>query len=340
MYVMGIETTCDETACSIVENGKQILSNVISSQVELHSEFGGVVPELACRKHVEWILPVIDQALDEASLSLAEIDLIAVAKGPGLIGPLLVGIHVAKALSLAIEKPFIGVNHIEAHLYAAYMSHVKAVNFPAIGVVISGGHTSIVRMDAIGEYNLLGQTVDDAIGEAFDKVAKMLGEGYPGGPCIERLAQEGDPLAYPFRGGQVKGHPLDFSFSGLKTALLYAIQRHLEQTPGQLSFQTKTNLAASFQRAAVEDLLKKVLLAAEQNHCHTLLFGGGVTNNFYLRQRFQQELPHFKQLWPAPFLTLDNGAMIAGLGYHQFLHQKKGDSFEMAPLHRMGFYPS
>ncbi len=210
MLALGIESTCDETACAIVQDGRSILSNIIASQIDLHKEYGGVVPELACRRHIDLMMPVIDQALTQAKMTLAHIDLIAVAHGPGLIGALLIGLNTAKALAWALQKPFIGVNHIEAHLYAALMSYEKEIHFPCLGVVASGGHTAIVLIQELGVYQLLGQTVDDAIGEAFDKVAKMLDLPYPGGPQIEKLALYGDPYRYPFKAGRVKGHPLDF----------------------------------------------------------------------------------------------------------------------------------
>ena len=351
MRVLGIESTCDETACSVVENGKIILSNVVASQIDLHKEYGGVVPELACRRHIDLIIPVLDQALKEANLTLAEIDLIAVAHGPGLIGALLIGLSTAKALALAMQKPLIGVNHVEAHLYAAIMSQEKPIQFPALGVVLSGGHTALVLIKALGEYELIGQTVDDAIGEAFDKVAKLLALPYPGGPQIERLAIEGDSHRYPFKGGQVKGKPLDFSFSGLKTAVLYTLkgqnlkknlklnQNNNEQCSSPiLSKEEQCNLAASFQRAAFEDVIKKALVAAEKFGTQSIIFGGGVTNNQTLREMFSKENQNKHHLiWPSFGLSLDNAAMIAGLGYHRYLLQGHGDSLDLEPLPRIPF---
>lgn len=328
MLVLGIETTCDETACAIVEDGTKILSNIVASQIDLHKEYGGVVPELACRRHVDLIIPVIDQALSEANISLHDIDLIAVAHGPGLIGALIIGLNTAKALSLSLKKPFIGVNHIEAHLYAAIMSHKEPISYPCLGVVASGGHTAIILVKAIGSYELIGQTVDDAVGEAFDKTAKLLGLPYPGGPEIERLALQGNPHSYPLKGGQVKGRPLDFSFSGLKTAVLYTMQ-------GQtLSDNQKADLAASFQHAALLDIVRKAKIAAEKYAVHTILFGGGVTNNNYLRHLFTTET-NLQSIWPSPGLSLDNAAMIAGLGYHRYLLQGAGDPLTLEPLARI-----
>lgn len=335
MLVLGIESTCDETACAIVRDGKEILSNVVASQIDLHKEYGGVVPELACRRHIDLIMPVIDQALEKAKLSLSDVDLIAVAHGPGLIGALLIGLNTAKALSLALDKPFIGVNHVEAHLYAAMMSHHNPIEYPCLGVVLSGGHTALVLIHKLGHYELIGQTVDDAIGEAFDKVAKMLGLPYPGGPPIEKLALTGNPQRFSFKAGQVKGSPFSFSFSGLKTAVLYAIK----EMNSELTAQEKSDIAASFQRAALEDVLKKTMNAAEKFGVRTFIFGGGVTNNQALRHRFEQESKERNQcIWPSFGLSLDNAAMIAGLGYHHYLNKGQGDPIELEPLVRIPFH--
>lgn len=334
MLVLGIETTCDETACAVVRNGYDILSNTVSSQIDLHKEFGGVVPELACRRHIDLIIPVLDKSLKQANVNLHDIDLIAVAHGPGLIGALLIGLNMAKSLSLAIKKPFIGVNHIEAHLYAALMSHQEKITFPCLGVILSGGHTSLVLMEDIGTYRLISQTVDDAIGEAFDKVAKMLGLPYPGGPQIEDLARQGNPSRFPFKGGKVKTKPLDFSFSGLKTAVLYTLQDlNLEA----LNEKDKSDIAASFQRAAFHDVVTKALHAASQYHVNTILFGGGVTNNKHLRQLFAERAPNYNLIWPSVGLSLDNAAMIAGLGYQHYLKRQKGDALDLEPLTRIPF---
>lgn len=336
MLVLGIETTCDETACSVVRDGKTILSNVIASQIDLHKEYGGVVPELACRRHIDLILPVLDQALQEAGIELSAIDLIAVAHGPGLIGALLIGLSTAKALSLALEIPFIGVNHVEAHLYASLMSHSTPLQFPCLGVVLSGGHTTIVLMKGIGSYELIGQTVDDAIGEAFDKVAKMLGLPYPGGPPVEKSALTGDPSRFAFKAGQVKGRPLDFSFSGLKTAVLYAIKGQRGSPP--LTEKDHPAIAASFQRAAFEDVVKKTVHAAKTHGVKTIVFGGGVTNNQTLRELFNKNCGEkYALLWPSFGLSLDNAAMIAGLGYHRFLLKGEGDPIELEPQARIPF---
>lgn len=339
MRVLGIETTCDETACAIVEDGSRILANVISSQIDLHAEYGGVVPELSCRRHVDVLIPVIQQALNEAHLTLNDIDLIAVAYGPGLIGALLIGVTAAKALSLALNKPLIGVNHIEAHLYAAIMSQEKPITFPALGVVLSGGHTALVKMDSIGSYTLIGETVDDAIGEAFDKVAKLLNLPYPGGPQIEALAIKGNSKRFTFKAGKVKGKPLAFSFSGLKTAVLYALkgQNQEKKDIQEYSQQDKADISAAFQQAAVSDVVEKIRLAASQYACETIIFGGGVTNNKYLRHLVSKELPNLLACWPSLGLSLDNAAMIAGLGYHTYKNKGQGDTMDLETATRIPF---
>lgn len=342
MLVLGIESTCDETACSVVKDGKTILSNIISSQIDLHHEYGGVVPELACRRHIDVLIPVLDEGLKKAQVQLNDIDLIAVARGPGLIGALLIGLNAAKAIALALNKPFIGINHIEAHLYAALMSYSHSVLFPCLGAVLSGGHTSLVLIKDVGTYELISETVDDAIGEAFDKVAKMLGLNYPGGPKIEALAKEGNPSRFTLKAGQVKGRPLDFSFSGLKTAVLYTLKgQNSQQTPPPIiTEQYKKDIAASFQQAALSDIVTKTLLAATQYNCKTIIFGGGVTNSKRLRELFNEASQKYQYLWPSMELTLDNAAMIAGLGYHQYMKQGHGDNFDLEPLTRIPFHTS
>jgi N6-L-threonylcarbamoyladenine synthase len=335
MLVLGIETTCDETAASVVKNGKEILSNVIATQTDLHSIYGGVYPELACRRHFELIIPMVDKALKEANVTPNEIDLISVAYGPGLIGALLLGVNTAKSLSIAWNKPFIGVNHVEAHLYAAWMG-CENPEFPALGVVISGGHTFLVKMESLGQYEMIGQTVDDAIGEAFDKVAVLLDLSYPGGPQIEQLARQGDPKKIPFKAGVVKGRPWDFSFSGLKTNVLYTVkgQNCDKKAPSQITEQDKPHIAAAFQEAALNDIANKALAAAEQFGCKMIFLGGGVTHNQRLRELFKaSKVPVH---WPLPGLSLDNAAMIAGLGYHLFIQRnRQGDSLDLEPKPRI-----
>lgn len=344
MIVLGIETTCDETSCSIVKDGSEILSNAITSQIDLHAEYGGVVPELSCRRHVDVIMPVLKQSLNEANVSLDQIDLIAVAYGPGLIGALLIGVTAAKTLALALDRPFIGVNHVEAHLYASLMSQKEPVEFPCLGVVLSGGHTALVMMNDIGSYTLIGETVDDAIGEAFDKVGKQLGLPYPGGPQIEALSKKGNKHRFPFKPGKVKGKPFHFSFSGLKTAVLYTLKgQNSEMThPLDLTEMNKQDISASFQHAAFSDIVDKIALAIEQYQCKTLVFGGGVTNNQQLRLLIAEKIksmndPSLKALWPPVGLSLDNAAMIAGLGYHCFRKKGCGDSLDLNPATRIAF---
>ena len=339
MIVLGIETTCDETSCSIVKNGSEILSNAITSQIDLHAEYGGVVPELSCRRHVDVLIPVLKQCLTEADITLGMIDLIAVAYGPGLIGALLIGVTAAKTLSLALDRPFIGVNHVEAHLYAALMAQETPSEFPSLGVVVSGGHTALVLINGIGNYTLIGETVDDAIGEAFDKVGKQLGLPYPAGPQIEALAMKGNKNRFRFKPGKVKEKPLHFSFSGLKTAVLYTLkgQNSAEVTPLPLTEENIQDISASFQQAALTDVVDKAILAAQKYQCNTLVFGGGVTNNKELRKMIAEKAPSIKTLWPPLGLSLDNAAMIAGLGYHRFLQKGCGDSLDLLPATRIPF---
>jgi len=320
MLILGIESTCDETAAAVVADGKTILSNVIFSQADLHAAYGGVIPELACRRHLDAIIPVIKEACDNAKVSLKDIDRIAVAKGPGLIGALLIGINTAKTLSLALQKPLIGINHIEAHLYAAMMNQEK-LPFPLLGLIVSGGHTTLLLIKGIGSYSLIGQTIDDAIGEAFDKVAKMLNLPYPGGPEVEKLALDGNPHAYPFKGGQVKASPFHFSFSGLKTAVLYALRgqngaKSSADNPS-ITLQQKKDIAASFQRAAFEDLIQKTEHALREYECSGIVFGGGVTNSKTLRAMILKRFSTIPLYWPVENLSLDNAAMIAALAFHK-----------------------
>jgi len=332
MIVLGIESTCDETAFSIVKDGKEILSNVIASQTDLHALYGGVVPEIACRRHIDVVESTLSQALSDANITLDQIDLISVARGPGLIGALLIGLNLAKGLALSLDKPFVGVNHIEAHLYSSMMK--GDVSFPALGVILSGAHTNLLCIHELGKYQLIGQTVDDAIGEAFDKVAVMLGLPYPGGPHIEKLAKSGNPDRFQFKAGRVKKNPLDFSFSGLKTAVLYQVQgQNCKKSLENLDTQTKADIAAAFQQCAFEDLIKKAAIAASQFDCKSVVFGGGVTANQTLRTQCAKEID-IPLFFPPPSLSMDNGAMIAALGYHHY--QCHGaDSLDLQPLVRM-----
>jgi N6-L-threonylcarbamoyladenine synthase len=333
MLVLGIETTCDETACAIVRDGREILSNTILSQNDLLALYGGVYPELACRRHIDVIPTAINEALAQANTSLDQIDLIAVAQGPGLIGALLVGLNMAKGLSLSLGKPFIGVNHVEAHLYASMMDQETPV-FPSLGIVVSGGHTFFTIIRDFGHYELFGSTVDDAIGEAFDKVARLLGLPYPGGPAIEQLALTGDSRRYPFKAGRVKGKPWHFSFSGLKTSVLYAIKGQNGENGPQLEEKDIPDIAASFQRAAFDDLVQRAFLAVKEFSLKAIYVGGGVSNSMTLRELFKSHKDTVPVYWPKQSLSLDNGAMIAGLGYHQFL-KKGGDNLDLKALTRL-----
>ncbi len=336
MLTLGIETTCDETAVAIVRGTKEILSNKIASQATVHSSFGGVIPELASRMHTEQIIPLLDEALKEANSKLEDIDLISVAYGPGLLGALMVGLQCAKTLAMTLNKPLMGINHIEAHLYAVLMSHEEEITFPSIGVVLSGGHTTLLYMRSFGDFQLIGQTVDDALGEAFDKVAKMMQLPYPGGPEIEKRAALGDPTVYPIKAGQIKNRPFDFSFSGTKTSVLY----NLFGPKGSISKVTLTekeinDMAASFQAAVIRDVIKKATLAAKEFNCQNLLFGGGVTNNQALRDAFEKT--DLNLYWPKRELTLDNGAMIAGLAAWRHKNGFKPDGLRLKPVTRIPF---
>ncbi|PCI92494.1 tRNA (adenosine(37)-N6)-threonylcarbamoyltransferase complex transferase subunit TsaD [Candidatus Aerophobetes bacterium] len=321
MLILGIESTCDETAIAIVENGRKIHSNVLRSQIETHKRYGGVFPELASRQHVDHLLPLIERALKEAGYTKRDIDLIAVSYAPGLIGCIVMGLNCAKALSYALDIPFIGVHHVEAHLYSAIMSRDEKATYPALGLVLSGGHTLMARIDDIGSYTLLGSTVDDAIGECFDKVARFLDLPYPGGPEIEKLALSGNATKYPFKAGRVKGKPLHFSFSGLKTNVLYSIkgQNNNKKAPSILSEDEKADVAASFQEAAFKDIIKKTILAARMENIQDIYLGGGVTNSSALRAMFEKADSKLNFHFPKKELCQDNAAMIAGLGYHKYL---------------------
>lgn len=315
MLVLGIETSCDETAAAVVEDGKRMLSNVVASQIDVHSIFGGVVPELASRKHIQNTVPVILQALEDASITLDEVDGIAVTQGPGLVGSLLVGISVAKALAYTREIPIVGVNHLEAHIYSNFLEHEDLAP-PFISLVVSGGHTDLVYVGTgKRQYEKLGQTMDDAAGEAFDKVAKLLELGYPGGPIIDELSKEGDAEAIPFPRPYVWDHSLNFSFSGLKTAVLNYVLREREK--GHTI--NPADVAASFQAAVVDVLTEKALRAAEMKEVDVITLGGGVAANSALRKQLAQRCREqdYELYYPtAPIMCTDNAAMIAAVGYY------------------------
>lgn len=316
MLVLGIETSCDETAAALVRDGREILSSVISSQVPVHKRFGGVVPELASREHLDKIVPVVTDAFERAGVNAQDIDGIAVTVGPGLVGSLLVGVSYAKAMAYALNKPFVGVNHIEGHIYSVAFEN-PPIEYPAEALIVSGGHTNIFFIPEPGKYKVLSRTRDDAAGEAFDKVAKLLGLGYPGGPIIERLAREGNPHAVPFSLPRMGDGLPDFSFSGLKTA----VTKHVRETglapvDGGEPSQAIKDLAASFQHTVVQSLVKTMERVAEENYPKTLIIAGGVACNGKLREVAREMaarlgLPAY---FPSPHLSTDNAAMIAAAG--------------------------
>lgn len=314
--VLGIETSCDETAVAVVRNGSEVLSSVVSSQVDLHARYGGVVPEVAGRAHTELLVPVTAQALVEAGVQGRDIAAVAATTGPGLIGALLVGVSAAKALALTWKVPFVSVNHLEAHLYAALLEEPQ-LEFPLVVLIVSGGHTMLVEMLGHGEYRLLGETLDDAAGEAFDKVARFLGLGYPGGPAIDNAALQGDPTAIAFPRA-MRSDGLDFSFSGLKTAVV----NHVRDNPDS----TTENVAASFQAAVVDVLVAKSRRAAKLVGAKALALGGGVAANSLLREQFLGACADdgIQGFIPSRSMCTDNAAMIAAAGWHR--HERLGPS--------------
>ena len=329
MLILGIESSCDETAAAVVRDGREILSSVISSQIEMHRPFGGVVPELASREHLDKIKPVVDKALGDSEVDLKDIDAIAVTQGPGLIGSLLVGVCFAKALAFALDVPLIGVNHIEGHVYSVIFEN-PPVEYPALSLVVSGGHTNIFFSPVEGKYKVVSRTRDDAAGEAFDKVAKMLGLGYPGGPVIERLALEGDPKAVRFSQAKISDGRPDLSFSGLKTA----VSRYIRETgiepigDGVEPGNEVKDLAASFQRSVVDSLVGTMKKLAIELQPRTLVVAGGVACNSALRAAAESVagdlgLPVY---FPSRHLSTDNAAMIAAAGY---AHLRRGEASQL-----------
>ncbi len=335
--ILGIESSCDETAAAVIEDETRVRSSVVASQLETHGKYGGVVPELASREHLRAVVPVVRSARDEAAITWQDLAAIAVTRGPGLVGSLLVGITYAKALSFAHEIPLIAVNHIEGHIHAVVMEasqRGEPVEFPALALVVSGGHTHLFEVHEGFAYRLLGKTRDDAAGEAFDKVAKLLGFGYPGGPIIDRLAPHGNPTAVRFTAAKMKGNPLDFSFSGLKTAVLRwtqardieaevarrrellrenpspSVQEWLSVTP-----QPTLDLIASFQRTVIDELLRRAAASAGEIGARTIIVSGGVACNSGLRDAAQSARLPFRTLFPSPGLSTDNAAMIAAAAF-------------------------
>jgi N6-L-threonylcarbamoyladenine synthase len=314
MLVLGIETSCDETAAAVLEDGHRIRSNVVASQVELHAPYGGIVPELASRRHLEAVQPVLDRAMGDAGVALKDLSALAVTIGPGLVGSLLVGVSVAKAIAFARQLPFVGVNHLEGHIAAAPLQY-PALTYPFVALVVSGGHTHLYHVPAECEYRLLGRTRDDAAGEAFDKVAKLLGLGYPGGPVIEEQAQGGDAEAIAFPRAVFSDGGLDFSFSGLKTAVVHYLKNLRPAVPAAGSQQMR-DICASFQQAVVDMLAEKLMRAVHELAAEVAVVAGGVACNGALRRSLlaAAEAEGIRLFAPAPSLCTDNAAMIAAAG--------------------------
>jgi N6-L-threonylcarbamoyladenine synthase len=319
---LGIETSCDETAAAVIKDGREILSNVVLSQIDIHQKYGGVVPEIASRHHIESIFPVIHEALQQAEVTLADLEVIAVTYGPGLVGSLLVGVGAAKALAFAAQKPLVGVNHIEGHIYANFLTG-KEIKPPLVCLTVSGGHTDLLLIPRLGEYEILGRTRDDAAGEAFDKVARVLGLPYPGGPQIEKLARAGDMEAIHFPRGLTDGDTFDFSFSGLKTAAL----NYLNEMGQKKQEVPLADFAASFQWAIIDVLTQKLMAAAEQYEVDSVILSGGVAANQTFREHVQAEAESRGKelLYPPVHLCTDNAAMIGSAGYFRYLAGQRSD---------------
>ena len=318
IYILGIESSCDETAAAVVKNGRIVLSDVIASQIDIHRKFGGVVPEIASRKHIEKVMPVIDEALSRAGVELADIDAIAVTYGPGLVGALLVGLSAAKALTFALDKPLIGVNHLEGHVFANFIADDE-LEPPFLALVVSGGHTALMRVADYNSFELLGQTKDDAAGEAFDKIARFMGLQYPGGPEIEKLARGGNPAAVDFPRALIdQGY--DFSFSGLKSAVINYL--HKEKQAGREI--SRDDVAASFQEAIVDVLVKKSIQALEATGLKKIVLAGGVSANKTLQEELARAASAVgvSLVYPKQVLCTDNAVMIACRGYYKFINKE------------------
>lgn len=320
MKVLGIESSCDETAAAIVEDGKKIISNVVATQIPFHQIYKGVVPEIASRKHVEWILPVVNQALSEANMDLSEVDAICATNRPGLMGSLLVGLTFGKTLAWSLNKPFVAVNHMLGHLYAAHLEN--DIPYPYLGLLVSGGHSIICKVNNFDDIEVLGTTVDDSVGEAFDKVSKFYGLGYPGGVVIDNLAKKGDPKAatFPIPRLDPKDHRYDVSFSGLKTAVIHQCDMFWNEGYEH----SVENMCAAFQETAVKTLTNKLLKAVEDTGLKTVVAGGGVAANSRLRA-ILAERKDLNCIFPPLKLCGDNGAMIAGVGYHFLARGDRSD---------------
>lgn len=320
--VLAIESSCDETSCAIVKNGRWVISNIISSQIDIHKRFGGVVPEVASRMHLEAINNIVDQALKEAKMSLEDVDVIAVTKGPGLVGALLVGISEAKAISYVTKKPLVGVNHMKGHICAAFITH-KDLNPPFICLLISGGHTYLVEVKDFNDMKVIGKTMDDACGEAYDKVARSLGMPYPGGPCVEECAKSGNEKAIDFPRVMLEKDSYDFSFSGLKTAVL----NYLNSKKQKNEEISKEDVCASFQKAVFDVLISKTKRLMQEKNLDKLVVAGGVSANNTLKKEIEKMAKenNYKTYFPKKILCTDNAAMIASSGYFEYLDGTRDD---------------
>lgn len=320
--ILGIESSCDETAAAVVKNGRIALSNAINSQIDIHKRYGGVVPEIASRCHIEAVNTVVDEALEKAGVTFDDIDAIAVTYGPGLVGALLVGVSTAKALAYALKKPLVNVHHIKGHICANYVEH-KELEPPFVCLVASGGHSHIVYANDYLDYEIMGMTRDDAAGEAFDKIARVLGLGYPGGPKIDALAKEGNPNAVEFPRVKMAENSLDFSFSGVKTAVINHVHK-LEQKGEEFN---KADIAASFQNAVTDVLVDHTLEAAERKGVKTVVLAGGVASNTALRDKMRERAKgkDIEVLYPSPVLCTDNAVMIASAGYYEYIGGVRAD---------------
>lgn len=329
MKILGIETSCDETACAVVEDGTSVLSSIVATQIPFHEKYKGVVPEIASRKHIEWILPVVREALEKANLTLDDIDGIGVTNRPGLMGSLLVGFTFAKTLSWILDKPYIAVNHMLAHIYAAHLE--QKIDYPYLGLMVSGGHFILCKVLNFDSITVLGTTIDDAPGEAFDKVSKFYNFGYPGGPAIERLARLGDARAAHFTMPHLhkEGHEYDVSYSGLKTAVIH----QLDQFWNPEYEKNDKNIAAAFQKKAVDILLRPIKKALTDTGLTTLVAGGGVAANSYLREKLCA-LKNVTCIFPSLTYCTDNAAMVAGLAWH-YLKEHRTSDFSTTVTHRI-----
>lgn len=330
MIILGIETSCDETAVAVIQDGKTILSDLLSSQIDLHRKYGGVVPELACRRHIEVIGLLIREAMEKSGRSYEQLNAIAVTVGPGLIGALLVGVSTAKSLAYSLQIPLLGIHHLEGHISAAFIEH-KNITFPAVALVVSGGHTNLYYMPQKGKYQLLGKTIDDAAGEILDKGARMLGYSYPGGPVIDRLSQQGDPERISFPRPYRSSLNSDFSFSGLKTSLMHTLSK-MGRSPEEY-VSSHPDIAAGYQAAIVDTLVEKTFSAVKKKNAKSVLLVGGVAANSLLRKRFVStgERLGLEVYIPSKRLCTDNGAMIAVAGMFR-LEEKHFASLDLNPV--------